>query len=206
MCSENDIPIDDKYAFSKLEIKTFIESGQDTSVEIRDKLFLLFGYTHLFSERSRPAYIHPLRTNLIDNEPVGAKLYPIPFSLREHFHQLFTRWLEWIVIVEQNSLYNNPVHVVFQADKQKIRPVRDIKYIKTKKLILRAQLEYLKDIRQYLCNSVLFSSGDTKAGYYSLPLHPDSYPGTAFIFERRQYCFRFLPMGLKSTLSCFNQR
>lgn len=132
-----------------------------------------------------------------------AKAYPISYALREPFRNRLSKWIEWGIIIEQCSPYNKTIHVLLKFDEVNIRPVLDMRFIKDKIIAPRIQVETIQEILHRLSKAVVFSAQDLKGALYSLSLHPDSYSCTAFKFEGRQYCFRFLSMRMKTSCALF---
>ena len=163
---------------------------------------LIYQYRDVFSDKPRPALVEPVRIDLTDNEPVQGRTYSVPYHLKDQLRTKIQKWLEWDIIEERASPYVNPIHCVMKKDGS-IRPVVDLRLINNKVISGQVQVEPIVDILHRMSGSKIFSTFDIKEAYHCIKLTDDSIPITAFLFEGRQYCFKRLIMGLKSSCSIF---
>ncbi|TWW58996.1 Retrovirus-related Pol polyprotein from transposon 17.6 [Takifugu flavidus] len=75
-------------------------------------------------------------------------------------------------------------------------------YVCRERLILPAVDETLAK----LSGATLFSKRDATAGFWQVPLHPESVPLTTFITPFGRYCFHRLPFGISSAPEHFQKR
>ncbi|XP_029701916.1 uncharacterized protein K02A2.6-like [Takifugu rubripes] len=75
-------------------------------------------------------------------------------------------------------------------------------YVCRERLILPAVDETLAK----LSGATLFSKLDATAGFWQVPLHPESVPLTTFITPFGRYCFHRLPFGISSAPEHFQKR
>ena len=141
-------------------------------------LNLLYKYGDIFSDSKMDlgitdAFFHKI--HLKSDDPIYRKQFKIPDSHREFLQNQVTDWLKLGIVSRTNSLYNSPVFCVPKKDGS-LRIVQDFRQLnlnsKIDKYSMKEIHECIGDIGR--AGSTIFSTLDMTAGFWQMPLHPDS--------------------------------
>ena len=128
------------------------------------------------------------RINLLDEEPVYLKSYPLPYVLRQELKDEIKEMLDIGVIRKSSSPYASPVVIV------KKRMVQTISVLTTRKLnkVMISDPESMKiseDLFQQLGKSKVFSKIDLSKDYWQIPVAEEDVFKTAFVTLDGEYEF-----------------
>lgn len=140
------------------------------------------------------------KLELIDQEPIRVKPYPIPFHKKEQVRAEINKMLKEGIIRESKSHYLNPI-VVVKKSNGKIRLCLDARKLNLKLYADHEQSESIDEILRYCNGKRIFSTLDLTKSFHQVKLSPDSCKYTAFQFEGRMFEFSRLPFGLKVSLA-----
>ena len=147
------------------------------------------------------------RIFLKDDAPVYRKQFRIPETHRKVLLEHLTNWLKLKIVSTSRSRYNSPIFYVLKKDGT-LRPVLDYRALNEKthidKYSARDVSSCIDEIGR--SQSSIFSSLDLTAGFWQLPLHPESRPFTAFSIPGYG-SFEWLrtPMGLLGSPASFGR-
>ena len=120
------------------------------------------------------------RINLVDEEPVYLRPYPLPYALRQELKDEIREMLDMGVIRKSSSTYALPVVIVKKKDGSNRICVN---YRKLNKVTI-ADPEPMKtseDLFQQLGKSKFFSKIDLSKGYWQIPIAEEDVFKTAFV-------------------------
>lgn len=164
---------------------------------------------HLPGDKLTVSNIHEAEIKLKpDVCPSYVKPYRLPRSQRDEISSQVNKLLFEKIIEPTCSEWSSPVLLVPKksSDKnKKWRLVIDFRNLNNKILDDKFPLPNIVDILDSLSGAMYFSHLDLNQGYYQLNLKTDSRKLTAFTTHTGQYQLTRLPMGLKTSPSCFSR-
>lgn len=157
-----------------------------------------------------PSRIDPQNIHLKPNvAPVFVKQYRLPHSQRTELEHQVKTMLSEKIIEPSHSAWSSPVLLVpKQPDAEgnkKWRLVIDFRKLNEQILDDKFPLPNIHDILDSLSGSMYFSHLDLHQGFFQLKLNEQSRPYTAFTTPSGHYQLTRLPMGLKTSPSCFSR-
>ncbi|XP_064479202.1 uncharacterized protein LOC135392418 [Ornithodoros turicata] len=175
-----------------------------TATQREDMRTALSEYAEVFSDVPGRTDLVECDLQLMAQDPVNTRQYPLPFAVRNAVHDEVRDMLRMGIIEESNSPYNSPVLVVKKADGSRrlcidFRRLNDI-LVSDSEPVPRAD-ELLASVG----NKAWFSKLDFTKGYWQIPLSEDAKPKTAFSTSSGLYQFRFMPFGLKTAPAAFTK-
>ena len=120
------------------------------------------------------------RINLIDEEPVRLKPYPLPYALRQELKDEIKEMLDMGVIRKSLSPHASPVVI---AKKKDVSNRICVDYRKLNKVTI-SDLEPMRtseDLFQQLGKLKFFSKIDLSKGYWQIPVAEEDIFKTAFV-------------------------
>lgn len=141
-----------------------------------------------------------------DVTPVNTKQYRLPHSQKNELENQIKKMLLDKIIEPPCSDWSSPVLLVPKKsdnNHKKWRLVIDFR--KLNERVVDDPLPNITDILDSLSGAVFFSHLDLNSGYYQLNLENESRKCTAFTTPSGQYQMTRLPMGLKTSPSCFSR-
>lgn len=164
---------------------------------------------YLPGDKLSTSYLDPQKIILKDNiTPVYKKPYRLPYSQREEMQSQIDKMLSDDIIETSVSEWSSPVLLVpkkSDENNKKWRLVIDFRKLNECIVDDKFPLPNITDILDALSGAVYFSHLDLHQGYYNLSLHPESRKCTAFTTPSGHYQMKRLPMGLKTSPSCFSR-
>lgn len=140
--------------------------------------------------------------------PSYVKPYRLPRSQREEITNQVNKLLSENIIEPACSEWSSPVLLVPKKsddNSKKWRLVIDYRKLNERIIDDKFPLPNISDILDSLSGSMYFTHLDLNQSYYQLNLKSDSKKLTAFTTHTGQYQLTRLPMGLKTSPSCFSR-
>ena len=193
--------------------RDFIDKNVNLNVPTefkQDYLNLLYKYGDIFSDSKldigvTDAFFHKI--HLKTDDPIYRKQFKIPDAHRQFLSDQVTDWLKLGIVSKTNSLYNSPVFCVPKKDGS-LRIVQDFRQLNLNSHIDKYSMkeihECIGDIGR--ADSTIFSTLDMTAGFWQMPLDPDSQHLTAFTIPGLgQFQWNTSPMGLLGCPASFQR-
>jgi transposase InsO family protein len=142
-----------------------------------------------------------------DAEPVYVKQFRIPETHRSVLIEHLNNWLKLGVVSPSKSHYNSPIFCVPKKDGT-FRPVLDFRAINEKSFVDKYSQREVQDCIDEIgrAKSTIFSSLDLTAGFWQLPLDPESRPFTCFTIPGiGSFEWNMTPMGLLGSPASFGR-
>ena len=150
--------------------------------------------------KARDDIVHEI--NLISNEPVKLKPYPLPFASLEVVKREVETMLELGVIEPSRSNYSSPIVLVSKPDGS-VRFCIDFRSL-NKLTVLDA--EPIPDPEELFCRlsgAQYFTKIDLAKGYWQIPVKEEDKPKTAFQTPLGLFQWNRMPFGLVSAPASF---
>lgn len=96
--------------------------------------------------------------------------------------------------------------VVAPKPEKKIRICSDMTHLNEFICRERHILPAVDETLAKLAGAIVFTKLDATAGFWQIPLHPESVPPTTFITPFGRYCYKRLPFGISSAPEHFQKR
>lgn len=106
------------------------------------------------------------------------------------------------IIEPSNSKHCSPIRIVLKKS-DTVRVCLDARYVNN---IIESDHEtppLVGELLQKFDGVNLMTITDLESGYWQIPLHPESRPYTAFLYNSKLYQFCRVPFGLKTAGSAF---
>ena len=137
-------------------------------------------------------------------EPVRAKLYPIPYSQREVVAKEVNEMLKLNIVRPSKSPYAAPPVLVKKPDGS-VRFCVNYKKLNQVTVFDGEPMPCPEDVYIALRGKHYRTKMDLTKGYWQIMVHPDSIERTAFATTDGIYEFLRLPFGLKNSAASFNR-
>lgn len=158
---------------------------------------LLRTYSDIFSNKPGCTDIAEHKILLTDSNPVRAKTYPVPYSLRETVKEELADMFKLGVIEPSDSPYSSPLLMLKKKDGTN-RPVVDYRNLNRVTVFDAEPMPNADDIFARLAGSRFYSKMDFCKGYWQIPMSDSDRPKTAFSTPVGLYQFRRMPFGLQN--------
>nr|AKD28118.1 pol polyprotein [Glypta fumiferanae] len=145
-------------------------------------------------------YEHQLK--LTTDRPNIRHTYPVPFKLRNATSITIKKMIEDQVIERGISPFCNPLRIV-QKEDGNVRICLDARFLNQVIEDDQESPPLIHELLQKYHGCKWFSKLDLTHGYWQVPLHKDSRPYTAFLFDSHTYQFCRVPFGIKTAGSGF---
>ena len=139
-----------------------------------------------------------------DTAPIRQPVRRLPFAVRHEVAQQLRKMQEMGVIQPSNSPWASPIVLVRKKDGS-LRFCIDYRKLNAVTKADTFPLPRIDDLLDQLGKSKYFSTLDLAAGYWQIPVHPDSQEKTAFVTHRGLYQFRVMPFGLRNAPAAFQR-
>lgn len=156
----------------------------------------------LFTPNCSPANVEPYRIKIRSKETINFKTYPIPFKHRNKVDCAMIDMDNRGIIESSTSKHCNPLRIVIKNDGT-VRVCLDARYVNNNIESDHETPLLICELLQKFDGISLMSITDLESGYWQIPLHPESRPYTAFLYNSKMYQFCRVPFGLKTTGSAF---
>ncbi|XP_033739239.1 uncharacterized protein LOC117326590 [Pecten maximus] len=160
--------------------------------EFADVLSDVPGRTHISA--------HEIRTTT--DEPVRAKNYPIPYSMKDTIREEVEKMLKMGVIEKSDSPYSAPVVIVRKKDGTN-RFCIDYRQLNRVTIFDAEPMPNADDIFSRLSGNKFFSRLDLSKGYWQVPMEESSKQKTAFTTPVGLFQFSVMPFGLVNAPASF---
>lgn len=143
-----------------------------------------------------------------DATPVYVKPYRFPHFQKKELEKQVRKMLDENIIEETRSNWSSPILLVpkkAEDNSKKWRLVIDFRKLNERILDDKFPLPNITDILDSLSGAMYFSHLDLSSGYYQLELEKESRKYTSITTPSGQYQMTRLPMGLKTSPSCFSR-
>ena len=141
---------------------------------------------------------------LTTEEPIRAKLYPIPYTQREVIRKEVEEMIKMKVIRPSKSPYAAPPVLVKKSDGT-IRFCVNYKKLNQMTVFDGEPMPCPDDVYLELRGKKYRTKMDLTKGYWQIGVHPNSIEKTAFITPDGVYEFVRMPFGLKNSAATFNR-
>ena len=164
-----------------------VKTGPNLTDEQRNEfLDLAKQFTNLFTEAPGATDLVQHHINLISDEPVRSRPYPVPYSIRESLRRDIPDMTKMGVIRESSSPpYASPVAVVKKKDNTKRVCVFDPEPMPT-----------AEHLFQKLSGDKVYSKIDLSKGYWQITIPEEDIQKTAFVTPDGSYEFLKMPFGM----------
>ena len=186
----------------KAEVKIDDHLNPDQKQQLYD---LCAEFRDVFSEKPGMTRIVEHHIDLTTDQPVRAKLYPIPHALREEVNEEVSKMLEMDVIERSESPYAAPVVLVRKKDGTN-RFCIDFRQLNRVTVFDAEPMPRTDSIYATLFEDKYLTKIDLCKGYWQIPVVETDRPKTAFRTPDRG-CFQFkrMPFGLVNSATTFNR-
>ena len=141
---------------------------------------------------------------LLDEEPVRSRPYPLPYNLKTAVEKEVQDMLELGVIERTSSPYSSPLHLVKKKDGT-FRPVVDFRKLNKKTIFNAEPMPSIDEIYSKLAPAKIFSKLDFTKGYWQIPMREEDKAKTAFTCTSGSFQFFKMPFGLVNSGATYNR-
>ena len=177
------------------DVKLGTELGDSQSRQLQA---LMENYADVFSDVPGRTSKIEHRINLVDEEPVRLKPYPLPYALRQELKEEIKEMLDMGVIRKSSSPYASPVVIVKKKDGLN-RICVDYRKLNKVTISDPEPMRTSEDLFQQLGKSKFFSKIDLSKGYWQIPVAEEDIFKTAFVTPDGTYEFLRMPFGMKNS-------
>ena len=177
------------------DVKLGTELGDSQSRQLQA---LMENYAEVFSDVPGRTSKIEHRIDLVDEEPVRLKPYPLPYALRQELKEEIKEMLDMGVIRKSSSPYASPVVIVKKKDGSN-RICVDYRKLNKVTISDPEPMRTSEDLFQQLGKSKFFSKIDLSKGYWQIPVAEEDIFKTAFVTPDGTYEFLRMPFGMKNS-------
>uniref|UniRef100_A0A1Y1LVD3 RNA-directed DNA polymerase n=1 Tax=Photinus pyralis TaxID=7054 RepID=A0A1Y1LVD3_PHOPY len=204
---DNDVDYYIRFQGRSLKIRTAnLQVNQPTGSREENEAIeeLISQYEDIFSTKPGLVKNFVCQLKIKEATPFFKKSYPIPFSKRDAVDQEIQRMLDNNIIERSSSPFVNPI-VIVNKPGGAVRICLDARKLNQIIEEDRNSPPNLEEVLERFDNPEYLSSMDLTAGYWQIPLHPDSRKYTSFLVNGRSYQYKVLPFGLNISVAVFNR-
>ena len=174
------------------DVKTGPNLTDDQRNEFMD---LAKQFTNLFTEAPGATDLVQHHINLISDEPVRSRPYPVPYSIRESLRRDIADMTKMGVIRESSSPYASPVVVVKKKDNTN-RVCVDYRKLNKLTVFDPEPMPTAEHLFQELSGDKFYSKIDLSKGYWQITIPEEDIQKTAFVTPDGSYEFLKMPFGM----------
>ena len=141
---------------------------------------------------------------LLTDEPVRAKPYPLPYHMRAVVEKEVKDMIKLGVIEPTNSPYSSPLHLVKKKDGT-YRPVVDVRNLNRQTVFDTEPMPNVDEIYTKLAHAKVMSKLDFTKGYWQVPMAVGDKQKTVFTCSSGTFQFTKMPFGLVNSGVTFNR-
>jgi len=165
---------------------------------------MLLEFQDIFSDRPGVTNVIEHRIQLIDDNPVRCKPYPVPHALKNEIIEEVKEMERLEIIEKSNSLYASPLLIVKEKD-GRYRPVIDFRRLNKITIFDAEPMPNVYDIYARLSTARYFSKLDFCKGYWQIPMANEDRPKRAFRTPIGLYQFTKMPFGLQNACTTYGR-
>lgn len=185
------------------DLRDVIDGLSDFSDLEKKKFFRVMSqFEILFTPKDSSANVEPYKLKIKSKDIISFKIYPAPFKHRPNVEITLAEMIKRNIIELSESKHCNPIRIVIKNDGSD-RVCLDAQYVNNNLESDHESPPLISELLQKFHGVNLMSITDLESGYWQIPLHPESRPYTAFLYNSRMYQFCRVPFGLKTAESAF---
>ena len=188
-----------KLPVQQTEVVHDIRISKHLSPEQRHEVSrLLEEFSDVFTDVPGVTNLVEHKIEMVTDEPIRRKPYPIPYSMRESLKEDVDKMLKLGVIRPSDSPYCAPPVIVRKKDGTN-RVTVDYRLCNKQTLFDCEPVEKPQDIFARVCKDKVYSKFDMTKGYWQIPMREEDIKKTAFVTPDGCYEFLRMPFGLMNS-------
>jgi len=165
---------------------------------------LLQEYEDIFSDRPGTTSVIEHRIQLLDDNPVRCRAYPVPHAVIDEVIEEVREMERLGVIEKSDSPYSSPLLMVKKKDGRN-RPVVDFRKLNKITVFDAEPMPSIENIYGRLSSAQYFSKLDFCKGYWQIPMSVEDRQKTAFCTPIGLYQFTRMPFGLQNACATYSR-
>ena len=165
---------------------------------------LVFQYRDVFTDKPGTTNLAEHKIEMVTDDPVRVKPYPIPYSLREELKQDIEQMLDMGVIRKSDSPYSSPIVIVRKKDGSN-RICIDFRRVNKLSRFDSEPMIRPQDIFSRISQDKYYSKFDMTKGYWQIPMRKQDIAKTSFVTPDGCYEFVKMPFGLMNSGATFTR-
>ena len=189
----------EKETYKDVKISSKLSASQK-----RDMKNLVFQYRDVFTDKPGTTNLAEHKIEMVTDDPVRVKPYPIPYSLREELKQDIEQMLDMGVIRKSDSSYSSPIVIVRKKDGSN-RICIDFRRVNKLSRFDSEPMIRPQDIFSRISQDKYYSKFDMTKGYWQIPMRKQDIAKTSFVTPDGCYEFVKMPFGLMNSGATFTR-
>ena len=189
----------EKETYKDVKISSKLSASQK-----RDMKNLVFQYRDVFTDKPGTTNLAEHKIEMVTDDPVRVKPYPIPYSLREELKQDIEQMLDMGVIRKSDSPYSSPIVIVRKKDGSN-RICIDFRRVNKLSRFDSEPMIRPQDIFSRISQDKYYSKFDMTKGYWQIPMRKQDIAKTSFVTPDGCYEFVKMPFGLMNSGATFTR-
>ena len=189
----------EKETYKDVKISSKLSASQK-----RDMKNLVFQYRDVFTDKPGTTNLAKHKIEMVTDDPVRVKPYPIPYSLREELKQDMEQMLDMGVIRKSDSPYSSPIVIVRKKDGSN-RICIDFRRVNKLSRFDSEPMIRPQDIFSRISQDKYYSKFDMTKGYWQIPMRKQDIAKTSFVTPDGCYEFVKMPFGLMNSGATFTR-
>ena len=189
----------EKETYKDVKISSKLSASQK-----RDMKNLVFQYRDVFTDKPGTTNLAEHKIEMVTDDPVRVKPYPIPYSLREELKQDVEQMLDMGVIKKSDSPYSSPIVIVRKKDGSN-RICIDFRRVNKLSRFDSEPMIRPQDIFSRISQDKYCSKFDMTKGYWQIPMRKQDIAKTSFVTPDGCYEFVKMPFGLMNSGATFTR-